>query len=196
MSDDQREAEHVILRGERDGICFEILLGGIIRIIKDGTVIQKGPREWFQSAYRHDGMPSSAVPEALPIPTSERLPEYQQNVLLWLVTVDPKNSGWVLGQRSSHEEGKFWDGERYRPMQWITHWKPLPAAPSIPSPRGTISPDPAIMASADAYASRLERALEEAANYCEGWGEPHCKAIADGIRALKRSPPQGERSNG
>lgn len=76
----------------------------------------------------------SARPEALPIPTSERLPEYQQNVLLWLVTVDPKNSGWVLGQRSSHEEGKFWDGERYRPMQWITHWKPLPAAPSVPSP--------------------------------------------------------------
>ena len=64
------------------------------------------------------------------IPVGERLPKFQENVLMWLVTKNPVNSGVVLGQRSSYENQKFWDGHIYRPFSWISHWMPLPARPT------------------------------------------------------------------
>ena len=37
----------------------------------------------------------------------------------------------VIGQISSHEEGKWWDGQRgvYQDIWHITHWKRLPRSP-------------------------------------------------------------------
>ena len=54
-------------------------------------------------------------------------------VLLWLVTrPDSRNSGWVTGQKAQADEhdGMFWDGHIYRPLEWCTHWTPLPPPPA------------------------------------------------------------------
>ena len=66
------------------------------------------------------------------ISVKDRLPPLCDYVLLWFVTVDPKNSGVVFGQRSGAEENLFWDGTTYRPMDRITHWQPLPPPPVSP----------------------------------------------------------------
>lgn len=53
-------------------------------------------------------------------------------VLLWLVTVDPQNSGVVLGERGlygTEDQDKFWDGHSYRPLAWCSHWMPTPQGP-------------------------------------------------------------------
>ena len=64
------------------------------------------------------------------IPVTDRQPEYAKYVLLWFVTVDPKNSGVIIGQLSAHEEGKFWDSSgMYRDWSFISHWMPLPESP-------------------------------------------------------------------
>ena len=66
------------------------------------------------------------------VAVTDKMPPYQTWVLLWLVTVNPENSGVVMGQRCIHEEGKFWDGNTYRPLAWISHWQPLPTPPEKP----------------------------------------------------------------
>ena len=70
------------------------------------------------------------------ISVKERLPEYGELVLMWFVTVNPANSGVVLGSRSIHEKGKYWDcGGLYRDFEHISHWQPLPVPP-VASPQG------------------------------------------------------------
>lgn len=64
--------------------------------------------------------------------TENNLLPYSTWCLLWLVTNDPQNSGPVIGQTSIFNRGEFWDGYCFRPMEWISHWMPLPAAPPLP----------------------------------------------------------------
>lgn len=49
-------------------------------------------------------------------------------ILLWFVTVNPANSGVVMAQISSREDGKLWDGHIYRDNR-ASHWMPLPEPP-------------------------------------------------------------------
>jgi len=65
---------------------------------------------------------------------------YETRVLLWFVTVPDHEGhkgpdGVVIGQRSFYESGKFWDGYTLRPMEWVTHWMPVPAGPNTPQMR-------------------------------------------------------------
>ncbi len=69
-----------------------------------------------------------SLPEEREWRVLETLP-YATWVLLWLVTEDPANSAAVMGQRSAHEDGRFWDGDIYRPLAWCSHWMPLPEGP-------------------------------------------------------------------
>ncbi len=66
------------------------------------------------------------------IKTTDRLPDCETWVLLFLVTNNPAGSGIVKGQRSSFHEGQFWGDDMYRPMAWISHWMPLPEPPPKP----------------------------------------------------------------
>jgi hypothetical protein len=59
-------------------------------------------------------------------------------LLLWWtpVSLNPHAETWIIGQVSSHESGKYWDGryekdctEGYKDLARITHWMPLPAPP-------------------------------------------------------------------
>lgn len=66
--------------------------------------------------------------------SSGELPNHGETVLMWFVTVDPRNSGPVLGSLSLHESGKYWDcGGLYRDFSHISHWRrikqPAPLSP-------------------------------------------------------------------
>jgi hypothetical protein len=52
-------------------------------------------------------------------------------ILLWFVGDDAPEAAQmpVLGQISSHAPGMVWDGHIYRPMEWFSHWAPLPEKP-------------------------------------------------------------------
>jgi Protein of unknown function (DUF551) len=56
-------------------------------------------------------------------------------VLLWWRpnTRNPHAEAAVIGQVSSFERGKFWNGQRgeYEDLSHITHWMPLPDKPTI-----------------------------------------------------------------
>jgi hypothetical protein len=65
------------------------------------------------------------------IALKDELPEWDKWVLFWFVTVDPKNSGVVMGQMSSYETGQFWDASGvHRPLWRCSHWIPLPEPPA------------------------------------------------------------------
>lgn len=60
----------------------------------------------------------------------------QARVLLWFVGNNAPRAAhtWVIGEVSAHEPGKIWDGQRYRPSEWFTHWMPLPEPPLLLTP--------------------------------------------------------------
>lgn len=53
-------------------------------------------------------------------------------ILLWFIGNNaPKAAhSCTIGQISAHEPGKVWDGQGYRPVEWFSHWMPLPAPPN------------------------------------------------------------------
>jgi hypothetical protein len=57
-----------------------------------------------------------------------------KNVLLWWTpkTPNPHAECWVIGAVSSHDPGKWWNGQRAQleELAHITHWRPLPAGPT------------------------------------------------------------------
>jgi hypothetical protein len=67
--------------------------------------------------------------------SSGEFPKIGETVLMWFVTVDPRNSGPVLGSLSLHEPGKYWYcSGLYRDFSHISHWKrieqPAPLSPA------------------------------------------------------------------
>lgn len=67
--------------------------------------------------------------ESQPIETAP----LDRSVLLWWRPVkdNPYAECWVIGQVSSHEPGKWWNGQRgeCQDLQHVTHWMPLPPSP-------------------------------------------------------------------
>jgi hypothetical protein len=65
----------------------------------------------------------------LPIETAPT----DRSILLWWRPKDanPFAEDVVIGQVSSHELGKWWNGQRgeYQDVWHVTHWAPLPSAP-------------------------------------------------------------------
>lgn len=57
-----------------------------------------------------------------------------KSVLLWWrpINENPHAEIVVIGHVSSHEPGKWWNGQRgeYQDIWHVTHWAPLPAGPS------------------------------------------------------------------
>lgn len=51
------------------------------------------------------------------------------NVNLWFIGNNAPVPGQTMGAISSHEVGKVWDGNGYRPIAWFTHWKPRALGP-------------------------------------------------------------------
>lgn len=67
--------------------------------------------------------------DARPIVTA---PQGEWVLFWWIGAPDKKkeSSGWVLGMLGQlRGEDGVWDGERHRPIEWFTHWRPLPPAP-------------------------------------------------------------------
>lgn len=61
-------------------------------------------------------------------------PPLDRPILLWFVGNNaPKVAhACAIAHVSSYEVGKVWDGAAgdYRPIEWFSHWQPLPAGPS------------------------------------------------------------------
>lgn len=57
-----------------------------------------------------------------------------KNILLWWRprSPNPHAEACVIGQISSYEEGKWWNGQRgeYQDVSHVTHWLPLPLPPA------------------------------------------------------------------
>lgn len=55
------------------------------------------------------------------------------SLLLWWRPIAPNKAAEtvVIGQVSSYERGKWWNGQtaKYQDLWHITHWMPLPDAP-------------------------------------------------------------------
>lgn len=56
------------------------------------------------------------------------------SLLLWWTPRTPNKYAetWVIGQVSTWEPGKWWNGQtgKYQDLTHITHWMPLPPSPS------------------------------------------------------------------
>ena len=56
-----------------------------------------------------------------------------QNVLLWWVggsKLPKAPPTCTIGQVSSYEPGRVWNGFDYVPEEWFTHWAPMPDGPA------------------------------------------------------------------
>lgn len=56
-----------------------------------------------------------------------------RRILLWFVGNNAPRVAHcqIIGTISALEEGKVWDGETYRPIEWFSFWQHLPGPPSL-----------------------------------------------------------------
>lgn len=54
-------------------------------------------------------------------------------ILLWFVGKNAPELAQapIIGVVSDYEPGQVWDGHSYRPVEWFSHWAPLPEKPSV-----------------------------------------------------------------
>lgn len=83
---------------------------------------------YWKNAVRNEWRPIETAP----------LGEY---VLFWWRPIHDNNpyaESCVIGQISTHELGKWWNGQTgtYQDVWHLTHWMPLPKSPRLAQPKG------------------------------------------------------------
>lgn len=58
-------------------------------------------------------------------------PPLEQRLLLWFIGRNAPKAAhcWTIGTVSGHEIGSVWVDGEYRPIEWFSHWQPLPPGP-------------------------------------------------------------------
>lgn len=58
-------------------------------------------------------------------------PPLDERLLLWFIGADAPSAAhcWTTGIISSHRPGFVFRGDGYSPIEWFTHWQPMPCSP-------------------------------------------------------------------
>lgn len=69
----------------------------------------------------------------MPCETFSGATPINKRIMLWFIGNNaPKVAHtWVIGEVSSHKPGYVWIDGDYRPIEWFSHWRPLPSAPAV-----------------------------------------------------------------